>query len=182
MIQYTNIKLKEFQITHSQSLKTYILYTKGTYYKESDDEYYREIPEKSKRRRNDYDNDQLPPQKKELKKFANQKYFIFSKFDLGLRFDEQNWFSITPEPISMFMATFLNNLSKVVMVDGCCGNGGNLIQFARHNSVIKSYGIDIDPEKIKNAEFNARKYKFSEKLTIHQNIECIACPFSQFEM
>jgi trimethylguanosine synthase len=63
-----------------------------------------------------------------LEKFRQQKYFIFSRFDEGIAIDDEGWYSVTPEPIAKFSAYFLRKLGEqTVVIDGCCGVGGNLI-------------------------------------------------------
>ncbi len=42
-----------------------------------------------------------------VRKFYQQKYFLFSKYDAGLKIDTVGWFSLTPEPVSAFMAYYV---------------------------------------------------------------------------
>lgn len=39
-----------------------------------------------------------------VRKFVNQKYFFFSRFDEGIKIDEEGWFSATAEPIARYTA------------------------------------------------------------------------------
>lgn len=69
-----------------------------------------------------------------MKKFYKNRYYLFSKFDRGVKIDDESWYSITPETIAKHVA---NRVAEVYgdqnanVMDGFCGVGGNLIQFAR---------------------------------------------------
>ena len=66
---------------------------------------------------------------------------------------------MTPEPVSIFIANhFLDKVKDVIIVDGCCGVGGNLIQFALHKNVKKAYGVDMDKESTEFAQHNSKIY------------------------
>lgn len=56
---------------------------------------------------------------------------MFSRYDLGMHIDEEGWFSLTPEPVAAFMASYIQYINDAVIIDGCCGVGGNIIQFGR---------------------------------------------------
>ena len=67
---------------------------------------------------------------KELKKFHKHRYYLFSKYDRGIKIDEESWYSITPENVAKHVANkvagiFGEGLSNVM--DGFTGVGGNLI-------------------------------------------------------
>ncbi|WOH02857.1 hypothetical protein DCAR_0522247 [Daucus carota subsp. sativus] len=90
-------------------------------------------------------------------KYWHQRYQLFSKFDCGIRMDEEGWFSVTPELIAKHHAS---RCGSGTVVDCFTGVGGNAIQFAlRCKHVI---AIDIDPKKIEYAQHNAAIYGVQE--------------------
>lgn len=44
------------------------------------------------------------PKEKDLKKFYKKRYYLFSKFDRGVKIDDEGWYSVTPETIAKHMA------------------------------------------------------------------------------
>eukprot|EP00249_Psilotum_nudum_P010416 c22528_g1_i1 orf=581-2437(-) len=86
-------------------------------------------------------------------KYWVQRYRLFSKFDDGVKLDEEGWFSVTPEVIAKHQA---EHCGLGLVIDAFAGVGGNAIQFAlRGNNVI---AIDIDPKKVECAQHNAAIY------------------------
>lgn len=63
-----------------------------------------------------------------ISKYWCQRYLLFSRFDDGIRMDEEGWFSVTPEPIARHHAV---RCGCGIIVDCFTGVGGNAIQFAR---------------------------------------------------
>ncbi|XP_058097168.1 uncharacterized protein LOC131242498 isoform X1 [Magnolia sinica] len=95
----------------------------------------------------------------DIGKYWRQRYLLFSRFDEGVKMDEEGWFSITPEAIARHHAS---RCSNGTVIDCFTGVGGNAIQFAmRSNHVI---AIDIDPQKIDYAQHNAAIYGVDEKI------------------
>ncbi|GAV89828.1 Methyltransf_15 domain-containing protein, partial [Cephalotus follicularis] len=86
-------------------------------------------------------------------KYWCQRYLLFSKFDDGIKMDEEGWFSVTPEPIARHHAL---RCGGGVIVDCFTGVGGNAIQFAQKSKHV--IAIDIDPKKITYACHNAAIY------------------------
>lgn len=87
-----------------------------------------------------------------LKKFYDQKYFFFSRYDQGIMIDdEEGWFSVTAEPIASYTAQFVKGIKDAIVVDGCCSVGGNLIQFGLLPNVSKCVGVELDPTRISYA-------------------------------
>lgn len=90
-----------------------------------------------------------------------QRYNLFSRFDDGIQLDDVSWYSVTPEKIAKHIA---ERVTKVVgedypvIVDGFCGVGGNLIQFACYSPFVRVIGCDINEERIKMARHNAKIY------------------------
>ncbi|KAI8808912.1 RNA cap guanine-N2 methyltransferase-domain-containing protein [Cladochytrium replicatum] len=101
----------------------------------------------------------LQPLPQKLAKYWHQRFSLFSKFDEGIRIDEEGWYSVTPEKI----AAHISERCKCdVIVDAFCGVGGNAIQFARTCNTVLA--IDIDPQKIACARRNAELYGVSERI------------------
>nr|GMD92845.1 Trimethylguanosine synthase [Ipomoea batatas] len=93
-----------------------------------------------------------------VEKYWLQRFNLFSKYDDGIKMDEEGWFSVTPEEIAARQAD--RCFGGAVVIDGFTGVGGNAIQFAaKCNHVI---AIDIDPKKIEMARNNARIYGVEE--------------------
>ncbi|XP_023762974.1 uncharacterized protein LOC111911430 isoform X2 [Lactuca sativa] len=87
-----------------------------------------------------------------ISKYWCQRYLLFSKYDEGIKMDEEGWFSATPECIARHHAFRCRN---GIIVDCFTGVGGNAIRFA---SNIHTIAIDIDPKKIEYAQHNASIY------------------------
>ncbi|XP_068475763.1 uncharacterized protein [Phaseolus vulgaris] len=88
-----------------------------------------------------------------IAKYWCQRYTLFSRFDDGVKMDEEGWFSVTPEAIAQHQAI---RCASDMIIDCFAGVGGNSIQFARHCGHV--IGIDIDPLKIDYARHNAAIY------------------------
>ncbi|KAJ6840033.1 uncharacterized protein M6B38_312345 [Iris pallida] len=92
-------------------------------------------------------------------KYWCQRYSLFSRFDCGIKMDEEGWFSVTPEPIARHHAS---RFASGTVIDCFSGVGGNAIQFAlRCNHVI---AIDIDPQKVEYARHNAAIYGVNDRI------------------
>ncbi|PKA63776.1 trimethylguanosine synthase [Apostasia shenzhenica] len=92
-------------------------------------------------------------------KYWCQRYSLFSRFDDGIKMDEEGWFSVTPEKIAKHHAL---RCGGGIIIDCFAGVGGNSIQFAmRSNHVI---AIDVDPQKIDYAQHNAVIYGVTERI------------------
>ncbi|MED6145946.1 hypothetical protein PIB30_029800 [Stylosanthes scabra] len=92
-------------------------------------------------------------------KYWYQRYFLFSRFDEGVKMDEEGWFSVTPEPIARYQA---ERCASGTIIDCFVGVGGNAIQFVKScNHVI---AIDIDPLKIDYARHNAAIYGVDDQI------------------
>nr|XP_037273048.1 LOW QUALITY PROTEIN: uncharacterized protein LOC119164953 [Rhipicephalus microplus] len=95
----------------------------------------------------------------ELTKYWFQRYRLFSRFDEGIKMDEESWFSVTPENIAKHIA---NRCKADVVIDGFCGAGGNSIQFARVCGRV--IAVDINPAKVEIARHNAAVYGVADKI------------------
>ena len=94
-----------------------------------------------------------------ISKYWAQRYRLFSKYDEGIRMDEEAWYSVTPEKIARDIA---EKMSCGLIVDAFCGVGGNAIQFAM--TCDRVLAIDIDSRKIEMAKHNAGVYGVREKI------------------
>ncbi|KAE9448337.1 hypothetical protein C3L33_19780, partial [Rhododendron williamsianum] len=88
-----------------------------------------------------------------VEKYWLQRYDLFSKYDEGVKLDEEGWFSVTPEEIAVRHA---ERSGGGVVVDCFAGVGGNSIQFAK--MCYHVVAIDIDPQKVEMALSNAKVY------------------------
>lgn len=101
------------------------------------------------------------PRAAKLLKYYNQRYNLFSRFDDGIQMDDESWYSVTPENIAKHIAErVISSLGSGhhLIVDGFCGVGGNLIQFANYSPLVRVIGCDIDANRIKMAKHNAKLY------------------------
>ncbi|CAJ1972695.1 unnamed protein product [Sphenostylis stenocarpa] len=94
-----------------------------------------------------------------IAKYWCQRYALFSRFDDGVKMDEEGWFSVTPEAIAQHQAI---RCASGMIIDCFTGVGGNSIQFARQCGHV--IGIDIDPVKIDYARHNAAIYGVVDKI------------------
>lgn len=92
------------------------------------------------------------------RKYWDQRYRLFSKFDEGIKLDEESWYSITPEAISLYIAQRIydcfhrvHKMSNIVVLDCFCGCGGNTIACARHH--MQLLASDIDRNKLENCRY-----------------------------
>eukprot|EP00268_Persea_americana_P049478 TRINITY_DN5308_c0_g1_i14.p1 TRINITY_DN5308_c0_g1~~TRINITY_DN5308_c0_g1_i14.p1 ORF type:complete len:703 (-),score=154.70 TRINITY_DN5308_c0_g1_i14:1274-3382(-) len=67
-------------------------------------------------------------------KYWWQRYLLFSRFDDGIKMDEEGWFSVTPEPIARHQAS---RCGSGTVIDCFTGVGGNAIQFAKRSCILK---------------------------------------------
>lgn len=78
-------------------------------------------------------------------KYFEQRYNLFSLYDKGIQLDDESWYSVTPELVAHHQAARCSKVSSVI-VDACCGVGGNTIAFSSYcHRVI---AIDVDPLKV----------------------------------
>ncbi|KAM4077513.1 hypothetical protein ACJW30_12G143700 [Castanea mollissima] len=94
-----------------------------------------------------------------VEKYWFQRYNLFSKYDEGIKMDEEGWYSVTPEQIAIRHAlrcVAATAKPNPVVIDCFAGVGGNAIQFARMCCSVVA--IDIDPKKLELAINNAKIY------------------------
>ncbi|CAN8288650.1 unnamed protein product [Cochlearia groenlandica] len=94
-----------------------------------------------------------------LGKYWCQRYLLFSRFDEGVKLDEEGWFSVTPETIAKHHATRCNG---GIVIDCFSGVGGNAIQFASRSHYVVA--VDLDPKKLELAHHNATIYGVADNI------------------
>lgn len=105
-----------------------------------------------------------------LRRFFAQRYALFSRFDRGVRLDDEMWYSVTPELIAREQALRVARCTSAcggVLIDAFCGAGGNAIQFAVVASQKRSLfvlGFDVDGARLLDAQRNAEIYGASGRL------------------
>ncbi|XP_075126618.1 trimethylguanosine synthase [Leptodactylus fuscus] len=119
----------------------------------------------------------LPPEiaaDPHLAKYWAQRYRLFSRFDEGIKLDEEGWFSVTPEKIAEHIAHRVRqSINGAIVVDAFCGVGGNAIQFALAGMHV--IAVDIDPVKLDLAYNNAVVYGVADRIElIRADFMCIA--------
>ena len=114
------------------------------------------------------------PVKKHLQKYYHQRYDYFSLFDSGIQIDDEGWYSVTPESIAHHIALEAHSIALTnktssagssdctVIVDACCGVGGNTIQFAMLFD--KVIAIDLDAGRLEMARHNATIYGVADRI------------------
>lgn len=55
------------------------------------------------------------------------RYYLFEKFDKGIKIDKMSWFNTLPEAVSEHIAT---KAKCTTILDGLCGVGSTSIKFA----------------------------------------------------
>eukprot|EP01067_Filipodium_phascolosomae_P006112 Filipodium_phascolosomae@DN4394_c0_g1_i1.p1 len=108
--------------------------------------------------------------------YWNLRYRLFSKFNAGVLIDVNGWHETTPEPIAAYIAHKFADCR--VIVDACCGIGGNTIQFCSMNTECKVIGVDLDETRIRIARNNANVYGIppSQLMLLNQDLETF-CKF-----
>eukprot|EP01069_Polyplicarium_translucidae_P008162 Polyplicarium_translucidae@DN3191_c0_g1_i5.p1 len=112
----------------------------------------------------------VPAEHRSIAKFYKQRFYLFSKFDDGVKLDESSWYEVTPECIARQCVMRIKNiemserkdLAKLKICDACCGAGGNLIPFAETFGDVT--GIDISEQRVRIAEHNCAIYGVKPKV------------------
>ncbi|GBG26279.1 Trimethylguanosine synthase [Hondaea fermentalgiana] len=93
------------------------------------------------------------------RKYFAQRYRLFSRFDEGIKMDQESWYSVTPESIAEHIA---ERCRSNIVVDAFAGAGGNAIQFAFTCEHV--IAIEIDRERLEMARHNARVYGVEDRI------------------
>lgn len=75
-------------------------------------------------------------------KYYEQRHALFSLYDRGVLLDDESWYSVTPERLAHHHAA---RCVGAVLLDVCCGVGGNTIAFASYCQRVVA--VDVDPLK-----------------------------------
>jgi hypothetical protein len=86
---------------------------------------------------------------------------LFSRWNQGIRLDEEGRYSLTPEEVAMQLA---QTIEHSVVWDAFCGCGGNTIAFARQKHIKKVIAVDIHPQRLEMAKHNAGLYGVGHKI------------------
>lgn len=89
----------------------------------------------------------------EFQEFWDQRYDLFSRFDEGIAIDGPGLFGVKFEQASLDLAA---SLPGGTVLDAFAGWGGSAIAFARAGKRVTT--ADIDPERLRKAQHNARVY------------------------
>lgn len=98
----------------------------------------------------------------DLQRFWDRRFFLFSKFDQGIKTDLEGVHTITPEKTAREIAA---NITTSTVVDAFCGVGGSAIAFAR--VCTKVYACDIDSIRLSMAKHNAGVYGYRNIEFVH---------------
>ncbi|MCZ7679896.1 MAG: trimethylguanosine synthase [Sandaracinaceae bacterium] len=79
---------------------------------------------------------------------------LFSRWEEGVRADEEGLVSATPEALALRIARG----ARGVVLDGTCGVGALAIAYARQPEVTRVIAVDLDAERLAMAAHNARIY------------------------
>ncbi|KAI5066493.1 hypothetical protein GOP47_0019117, partial [Adiantum capillus-veneris] len=94
-----------------------------------------------------------------ISKYWFQRFRLFSKYDLGVKLDEEGWFSVTPEAIAKHQAA---RCKGGTIIDAFAGVGGNAIQFALAGHQVVA--VENDPKRIEYAHHNAKIYGVADRI------------------
>ncbi|KAK4145474.1 RNA cap guanine-N2 methyltransferase-domain-containing protein [Dichotomopilus funicola] len=120
----------------------------------------------------------VPPQ---LQKYWHQRYSLFNFYDYDIRFTDDAWFGVTPEPVATQVAKHIttafspHNPSQkptpnpqesrpkpTTIIDLFAGVGGNTIAFALSEHWTHIIAIERDPSTLACAQHNAAVYGVPE--------------------
>jgi hypothetical protein len=106
--KYEIDKVSVFVHTHKKTQQDYVIVLKRTIknFVYHADDYYRDSGSK----RNNFVNTEDKPVDKDLAKFYKHRYYLFSKFDRGIKIDDESWYSITPETVAKHVANRVANI------------------------------------------------------------------------
>lgn len=85
---------------------------------------------------------------------------LFSRWDRGVRADDEGLFSATPEALADDLARGLHG----VVIDGTCGVGSIAIALARRAEVREVVAVDLDAKRLAMAAHNARVYDVAHRI------------------
>lgn len=95
-------------------------------------------------------------------KYWTQRFDIFGEWEKGYFLDAEAWYSTTPILIAEHQAaecvkqqeTKKGQSISLVILDACCGAGGNAIAFAKAGHQVLACDIDSDKLKMVSVHLN----------------------------
>lgn len=95
---------------------------------------------------------------RELKKYYDRRYNLWSRYDQGIKLNYQGWFSVTPEDIAKSIASSIsvNDIDKDYILVAHLGTGSIAIQTTLMG--YKVIGLDINKEMIDLSIHNSMIY------------------------
>lgn len=115
-------------------------------------------------------NDKPDNENKHLVKYWRKRFKLFSKVkNVPIYMTSELWFSVTPERIAKFLATFVSAClpNATSILDVFSGGGGNSIQFAEHFS--KVYCLDFNLDHLYCTARNAQSYGVANRLWLYHH-------------
>ena len=94
-----------------------------------------------------------------VRKYYHFRHHLFSRWDLGIQFDEEGLFSATPECLALHTAI---RCSCGVVIDAFAGIGGNTIQLAR--TCRRVISIELNEQRLRMLKHNSTLYKVDHKI------------------
>lgn len=94
---------------------------------------------------------------KDLYRYFNKRNFLFSKFEQGIAIDVESWYSVIPEPVSLFLRERFTKSKKIRKIfEPFCGVGGIAVHLC---DSFEEYVVnDIDTSKIHMLRHNLKVY------------------------
>lgn len=65
-------------------------------------------------------------------RYFNKRHFLFSKFDQGIKIDEESWYSVIPEPVALHLLNRLRKGKIRKVFEPFCGVGGIAVHLSGH--------------------------------------------------
>lgn len=96
---------------------------------------------------------------KKLYRYFNKRNYLFSKFEQGIEIDEESWYSVIPEAVSIYLRERFREKKVKRIFEPFSGIGGIAIHLC--DSFEEYIVNDIDPHKIKMLQHNMQVYKKS---------------------
>ncbi len=87
---------------------------------------------------------------------------LFSKWNEGIKLDEEGRYSLTPEHHAL---TIAKHVQAPIVYDAFSGCGGNTIAFARQKHITMVISNELDGARSKLCQHNASLYNVSNKVT-----------------
>ena len=112
------------------------------------------------------DPDEYPEQER-YNHYYCQRFYFFSLFDKGIQMDKESWYSVTPEEISEYMASIIQDSPNSTILDAFCGCGGNVISFSKKFK--KVFANDLFQEKINMTKNNTKIYNCPNNIVYYTN-------------